>query len=63
MKAAKSKTMIFAALVAAFGAAQANIETLQDFLTPEMYGIVTFAIAICIAALRAVTTQPLSEKK
>lgn len=59
---AKSKTMILAAVVAGLGAAQANISDLQEFMTPEAYGYVTFGIGILIAALRVVTTKPLSQK-
>jgi len=62
MQAAKSKTMWFAALLGAFGAAQMNLPAIQDFISPQLYGFTTVCIAVIVAVLRIVTTQPLSEK-
>ena len=62
LKVAKSKTINFAVLIAILGAAQANLAVLQSIVSPRFYGWSLFGIAIAIAALRAVTTQPLSEK-
>ena len=62
MKALKSKTINFSLLLALFGAAQLNLEAVQDFVSPEVYGWTTMGIAVLVAVLRVVTTQPLSEK-
>jgi hypothetical protein len=62
MNALKSKTINFALLLAALGAAQANLPMVQAFVTPEVYGYLTLAIAVVVAVLRAITTKPLSEK-
>lgn len=61
-KAVKSKTINFALLLALFGAAQANLHSVQAFMTPKAYGWTTLVIAIAVGVLRAVTTKPLSEK-
>lgn len=61
-QAAKSKTINFALLLAIFGAAQANLDVVQDFVDPQLYGWITFGVAIAVAVLRLVTTQPLSAK-
>ena len=61
-KAAKSKTIQFALLLALFGAAQANLAVVRDFIEPEQYGWVTFGIALIVAALRAVTTTSIANK-
>lgn len=61
-KAAKSKTINFALLLALFGAAQANLHAVQEFVKPELYGWITFGVAIVVGVLRVVTTQPISEK-
>jgi hypothetical protein len=49
------KTIIFAALVAAFGAAVAILPTLQSIMTPELYALAFVAISMVNAVLRAVT--------
>ena len=60
--AVRSKTMNFAVLLAAFGAAQANLPAVQEFVTPERYGYVTLGIAVVVAVLRAITTSSLAGK-
>ena len=62
MKALKSKTLNFAAVLAIFGAAQANLSLLQEVISPPMYGWLTFGFAVVVALLRVLTTKPLSEK-
>ena len=62
MKPLKSKTVNFGVLVAILGAAQANLVSLQDIISPTAYGWATFFIGVTIVGLRAVTTEPLSEK-
>ena len=61
-QAKKSKTINFAVLLALFGAAQANLPVVQEFISPEIFGYITLGIAIVVAMLRAYTTKPLSEK-
>jgi len=62
MKAIKSKTINFALILAAFGAAQANLPAVQAFVTPEAYGYITLGIAVVVAVLRSVTTTALADK-
>lgn len=62
MNLLKSKTINFAAVLAMFGAAQANLQALQEIISPAAYGYLTIVFAVVVALLRAVTTQPLSEK-
>ena len=62
MNALKSKTINFALLLALFSAAQLNLPAVQSFMTPKVYGWTYLVIAIAVGVLRAVTTQPLTEK-
>ena len=62
VKMYKSKTIWFSILLAALGAMQVNLPVVQSFINPEWYGWSTVAIAICVAILRAITTEPLSAK-
>lgn len=61
-KALKSKTINFALVLAACGAAQANLPAVQEFISPELYGWLTMGAAVVVAGLRVVTTKPLTEK-
>ena len=54
--------MWFAYLLAAFGALESNIHMFKDHMSPEAYGYVLTGIAIIVAVLRVVTTQPLKER-
>jgi len=56
----KSKTLWFAMALAVLSVVQGQIVQFQ--LGPQTEQIVGLAIAAAIAALRAVTNQPLSEK-
>jgi len=56
----KSKTMWFAMALAVLSVVQGQVVQFQ--LDPQTEQIVGLAIAAAIAALRAVTNQPLSEK-
>lgn len=62
MNALKSKTMNFAAILAAFGAVQVQLPAVQEFISPTTYGWITLGVAVVVAVLRVVTTKPLSEK-
>ena len=52
----KSKTINFAAVLGMFGAVQAALPSLQ--IDPEVYGYINMGVAVAIAYLRTVTTQP-----
>jgi len=58
----KSKTIWFAALIAAFGALQLGLQDMQEFISPVAHAWINLVTGIGIAALRAVTVLPLSEK-
>jgi hypothetical protein len=57
------KTIALSAAVAAFGAAQATIPTLQAMITPEVYGYISVGIGIAYAALRSVTNTALGKSE
>lgn len=61
VKAAKSKTMLFATLLTVFGAIEASLGMFQDILG-QHYGIVVSVIGVIVGLLRMVTTDPLSKK-
>lgn len=56
----KSKTVIFAIILAALSVAQGYIGLLP--LTPVQQMYVGIAISVIVTVLRIVTTQPVSEK-
>lgn len=56
----RSKTMVFAVLLAALSAGQAMIVQLP--LTPLEQGFVGVAVSVGIAVLRILTSVPLTEK-
>jgi len=58
----KSKTMMFSFALALLSTLQLNTDLLQQLIRPEHFGYVTLVISVAVAALRWVTTQPLSEK-
>lgn len=62
MQILKSKTMIFGMAVAALGAVQMFLPSVESLFTPETYGALTSAIGAVIMILRAVTTTSISEK-
>ena len=53
------KTIILAALTAAFGAAQVALPALQNVLDAKSIGFATMFIGVIFAVLRAVTDTPL----
>lgn len=62
MKIARSKTMWFAALLAAFGALEAGFPYLEKLIEPKYYGVSLVVIGIIVAVLRVYTTVPLRDK-
>jgi len=53
----KSKMINLAAVLGIFGAVQATLPSLQ--IDPEVYGYINMGVAVAIAYLRFVTTQPI----
>lgn len=51
----KSKTIIFAILVAIFGALEANLPLFQQIMDPKYYGISMTVVAVVVAVLRVFT--------
>lgn len=56
----KSRTMWFSALLAALSVVQGSIAQLA--LDPQAQMLIGIAVAAAVAVLRALTTQPLSER-
>jgi len=59
-KMLKSKTVLFALLLAVLSVVQGYVELLH--LTPILQMCVGIVISVAITLLRLVTTQPISEK-
>lgn len=57
------KTVIMAALTAAFGAAHATLPSVQAAVDPATFGYITMAIGTIFAVLRAITNTPLGGKE
>ena len=60
LQALKSKTVLFAILLAALSVAQGYVGLLPLTQIEQMY--VGIAISVIVTVLRVVTTQPLSQK-
>lgn len=62
----KSRTLMFALLLAVFGVLEASMGVLNSVLTPIVgpaaFGVFTVVVSIIVAVLRVITTQPLSAK-
>lgn len=62
----KSKTMIFAVLLATFGALELQMQAVRRFLLPLLgeawTGFALIVVAVIVAVLRVLTIKPLSEK-
>lgn len=54
----KSRTINWAGIIAAFGALQAALPTLQDFIPKDVYAYLFVAIGVLMAYLR-VTHRPI----
>jgi hypothetical protein len=54
--------MWFSFALVVLGALFDNLPTLQAFLEPRLYSYSLVVIGVCVAVLRFLTTQPLSEK-
>lgn len=62
MKYLKSKTVSFGLLLTVLGAVQMYLPSVQQMMTPEAYGMATFAVGVIVVVLRAVTVQSLDQK-
>lgn len=58
----KSKTYWLAVALAGLGAVQVVVPGVQDKVSPAAYAWATVVLAIVVAMLRELTTQPLDEK-
>lgn len=58
----KSKTILFALLLAVLGVLEINIKVFSQYMTPELFGWFSISISVIVAVLRVLTTAPLSEK-
>lgn len=58
----KSKTMIFAILLAVLSVLQASMEVFTPFLSSQGVGLLGLVIGLAIAILRVLTTAPLEDK-
>jgi len=58
----KSKTINFSVVLAVAGAIQSNAEQIRAYVPAEAYGWILMGVGVVVAALRAVTTKPISEK-
>lgn len=58
----RSKTQWAAAAVTFFGLVYDELPKLREYIPPEYYGDIFIIVGLVFMALRAVTSQPLSEK-
>jgi hypothetical protein len=58
----KSKTILFALLLAVLGVIEINIKVFSQYMTPELFGWFSISISVIVAVLRVLTTVPLNEK-
>lgn len=58
----KSRTINIAAVIASLGAVQLMLPEVRSQIPAEVYPWVLMGIGVVMAALRAVTEKPLSEK-
>ena len=62
IRSAKSKTILFAVLLASLGAIQASLELFNAVLSPVTYGLITMGIGVIVAVLRVLTNTDLKNK-
>jgi len=58
----KSKTLMFALILALFGVIEMNVQVFSVYMTPQMFGFFSIGISVIVAILRIVTTLPLDKK-
>ena len=62
LQAAKSKTIWFALALAVLGVVEMQIKLFAQYMSPEAFGLFNIVVGIVVAALRVLTTMPLSQK-
>lgn len=55
----KSRTILFALLLAVLGVVEQNAQIVSIFFGPQNQGVVMLIISVLVALLRVVTTVPL----
>ena len=60
-RCAKSRTMLFAATLAALGVVELQFQLIAPLIPDAWQGAVLLAIAVAVAILRVVTTGPIGE--
>ena len=58
----KSKTLMFALILAIFGVVEMNVKVFSVYMTPTMFGFFSIGISVIVAILRIATTLPLDKK-
>jgi protein-S-isoprenylcysteine O-methyltransferase Ste14 len=58
----KSKTMLFALLLAVLGVIQTSMEVFTPYISAQSAGVLTLIISLAVAVLRVLTTTSLGEK-
>ena len=58
----KSKTILFALLLAVFGALESSLGAFSAYMTPQVFGLFSMGVGVIVAVLRVLTTLPLDEK-
>lgn len=59
---AKSKTMIFAVLLAILGVLQTSMEVFTPYISSQSVGILTLLVGCAVAVLRVVTHTSIGDK-
>ena len=58
----KSKTIIFAFLLAVFGAIETSFHVFEHLIGPEWYGVAFAVVGAIVAGLRVITKEPVKLK-
>lgn len=62
-KCLKSRTMLFALLLAVFGVLEQSLQLFSSIIPPHLYGATVTIVGIIVAVLRVLTTSPLGGEK
>lgn len=58
----KSKTIIFALLLAVLGVLQTSMEVFTPYISSQTAGVLTVLISCAVAVLRVITTTSIGDK-
>ena len=61
-KCLKSRTILFALLLAVFGVLEQSLQLFSSIIPPQLYGATVTIVGIIVAILRVLTTSPLGAK-